>query len=139
MLNKRLLASLMMVYPLVAACGGGGGGNGGGTPTAPPPANFVIVEMDDFAFVPKGITVQPGDTVRWIRRGVDPDHTTKSKLAKWNSGFIFLSEGDLFEYTFTAADEGLTFEYFCESHTDTHGMKGSVRVGEGAPVPSPGY
>ena len=137
MISKRLFASLMMVYPLVAACGGGGGN--GGSPTTPPPADIVVVQMDDFAFVPKRITVQPGTTVRWVLRGGSPDHTTKSLVLKWDSGLIFLSEGDVFEHTFAAADEGKTFEYFCVSHTDTHGMKGSVKVGAGAPDPSPGY
>ena len=98
-----------------------------------------MVEMDDFEFVPMQLQVSPGTTVRWIRRGLDPDHTTKSKLERWNSGFIFRNQGDMFEHTFTAADDGKTFEYFCETHVDTQDMKGSVRVGSNAPEPEAGY
>ena len=139
MLNKRFYGSAVIVLLFVAACGGGGGGGGGGTSPTGPMNAVVIVEMEDFEFVPRQLQVAPGTTVRWIRRGLDPDHTTKSKLARWNSGFIFTSQGDMFEHTFTAADDGKTFEYFCETHVDTEDMKGSVRVGASAPDPMTGY
>ena len=138
MRSKTLALSSTFMLLLGVACGGGGGGSS--SPSAPPPANtVVVVDMEDFEFVPKQVQIDPGTTVRWVRRGVDPNHTTKSKVQRWNSGLIFDSEGDVFEHTFTAADEGLTFEYLCATHTDTHGMKGSVRVGANAPDADPGY
>jgi plastocyanin len=126
------------VVGLAAACGGGGGG-GGGTPTTPPPSGSFVVEVRDFAFEPKSITVQPGDTVVWRLVGDDKTHSVKAVGGVFASGFVFTQPGATFTRTFTQADSGQTFEYWCESHQASHMMQGSVRVGQNAPPPDPGY
>ncbi len=131
-----LVATLLLTLA-VGTCSGGGGGNGG--PTAPPAPAGSTVELQDFRYTPMSLTIQPGTTVRWVLRGGDLTHTVTAKDGTFDSGFVFTQQGALFERTFTEADRGKTFEYDCLTHTDTHGMKGSIRVGDSAPPPSPGY
>jgi plastocyanin len=127
-----------IVLVLVAACGGGGGG--GGTPTSPGSGpTTIVVEVRDFAFEPKSILVDPGDSVTWRLAGTDHTHTVTATGGAFDSGFVFTSSGATFTRTFGAADEGLTFEYRCSTHHASHQMQGSVRVGESAPPPDPGY
>ena len=134
MISLRTLTSLALLTAL--ACGG----SSGGTPTSPPaPAGVQIVEILENRFEPKQLTVQPGTTVRWVLRGNADNHTTTEMETTWDSGFVFLNSGDTFEHTFSAADEGSTFEYSCVSHKACCEMQGSVRVGDSAPNPSPGY
>lgn len=137
-----LRSALVLVGCTALVACGGGGGDGGESPTAPPPPNdsgAVTVNVDDFSFTPRQLTIQPGQTVRWVMRGNDPTHTVSALDGEFDSGFAFEDSGDSFEHTFTAADDGMTFEYSCVSHTGCCDMKGSVRVGEGAPAPDPGY
>ena len=136
MTSLRALTSLALLITL--ACGGGGGN--GGTPTVPPaPSGVVVVEILDNRFEPKQLTVDAGTTVRWIHRGNASNHTTTEMETTWDSGLVFLSPGDTFEHTFSAADDGKTFEYSCVTHKACCLMQGSVRVGSSAPPPSPGY
>ena len=122
---------------LAAACGGGGGGS---TPTSPNPApSTIVVEVQDYAFVPKSIAVNPGDTVTWRLVGSDHTHTVTAVGGVFDSGFVFTSPGATFTRTFTNADVGHTFNYQCTTHHLTHMMQGSVRVGDSAPPPDPGY
>jgi plastocyanin len=136
------LVTALAVCAVLAACGGGGGGGGGGTPTQPnPPANpnVVTVNLNEFAFSPRQVTVEPGQTVRWVLQGSDPTHTVTALDGRFNSGTTFGSTGATFQQTFSAADNNQTFEYRCASHADCCDMKGSVRVGANAPQPDPGY
>jgi plastocyanin len=132
-----LLAAAVALLGYGIACSGGGGG--GGTPTAPGgPAN-VVVEVRDFEFSPKSITVEVGDTVTWRLVGDDKTHTVTAKGGVFDSGFTFTQPGATFTRTFTEADRGMTYEYWCETHQASHTMQGSVRVGSSAPQPGPGY
>ncbi|HUP42909.1 MAG TPA: metal-binding protein, partial [Thermoanaerobaculia bacterium] len=73
---RATLAFALAAGGVLVACGGGGGG--GGTPTDPnPPSNpsVVTVELNEFAYEPRSVTIQPGQTVRWVMRGSDPTHT----------------------------------------------------------------
>jgi plastocyanin len=135
MLSTRLL---LLAVLLVPACSGGGG-SGGGTPTAPPGPQTVVVEVRDFTFEPRSVTVNPGDTVRWRFVGSDTTHTVTATGGVFDSGFVFTSPGATFERTFTEAELDMTFEYRCVSHHECCAMQGSVRVGASAPPPSPGY
>ena len=133
-----MMALVALAGLLVApACGGGGGGST--PPTTPPPPDVVEVEIFDNRFEPKSITVAPGTTVRWINRGAETNHTTMAMSGEWNSGFVFTGSGSTYEHTFTAADDGQTYEYSCETHKVCCMMQGSVRVGSSAPPPGPGY
>ncbi len=123
---------------LLPGCGGGGGS---GTPTEPPTTSpqVVTVEVKDDLFEPRSITITPGTTVRWVMRGMNAGHTVTALNGAFDSGFAFPDAGDTFERLFATGEEGQTFEYSCVTHAECCDMKGSVRVGESAPAPQPGY
>lgn len=128
---------LAVALVLASACGGGGGGS---TPTSPNPApSAFVVEVQDYAFVPKSIQVNPGDTVTWRLVGSDHTHSVTAVGGVFDSGFVFTSSGATFSRTFTNAEVGRTFNYQCTTHYASHMMQGSVRVGDSAPPPDPGY
>lgn len=122
---------------LLLACSSGGSDS----PSAPPPpptGNVVEVAVDDNFFEPQSVKIEPGDTVRWVLRGNLLNHTTTELDGEWASGFLD-QPGATFERTFGQADDGKTFEYKCDTHWVSDEMQGSVRVGEDAPPPRPGY
>ena len=89
---------------------------------------IVQVSIQNFAFVPDSVRVQPGDTVRWTNADVSA-HTstgTGSGNAAWNSGN--LSGGQSYQRVFTAAD---VFNYRCNIHTT---MVGRVYVGNATSI-----
>jgi plastocyanin len=139
MISIRVAATV--AFLTTVACGGGGGGGGStSTPTGPPPAPAAtVVAIEDNQFVPKQLTIEPGTLVRWVHQGTASNHTTTEMAMTWDSGFVFLQQGDSFEHMFTEADEGKTFEYSCVTHKGCCLMQVSVRVGESAPPPSTGY
>lgn len=133
------LSLLLLSAGLLLACGGGSDG-GGESPTAPAPpggGSVVTIEVREHVFDPRSVTIQPGQTVRWVFRGQDPTHTATARDGAFDSGFVFRNQGDTFERRFDG--NGQTFEYFCRSHRDCCEMKGSIRVGSNAPAPDPGY
>lgn len=146
---SRHVICLSLILALAGlGCSGDGDGDGGVSSTSPssPPAtsstspnDIVTVELLDFEFRPKSITIQPGQTVRWVLRGDDLTHTTTERDGVWDSGMVFTQEGMVFERTFSNEEAGQTFNYSCASHQDCCNMQGSVRVGANAPPPAPGY
>jgi plastocyanin len=126
-----------------------GGSSHSSTPTAPaPPGNSpgstMTIQVGDDFFNPQSVTVQPGTTVQWTLVGSMTNHTVTSGLVgspdgAFDSGMALTNAGATFMHTFTAADSGKTFNYFCQSHGACCGMKGSIKVGANAPPPSPGY
>ncbi len=92
---------------------GTGGPRNGGTSSS----NVVAVEIDDFAFVPKAITVRAGQTVRWTNRDFPPHTVTSGNPEDTDKGVLFdsgtLGVGKAFEYTFETPG---TYEYFCTYH-----------------------
>lgn len=134
-LPSSLLTALAAV--LAFACGGGGGGS---SPTSPPAGNVpktVTIEVRDFTYEPRQVTINPGDTVRWVYRGADPTHTVTELNGTFASGPGFDRVDAVFEQTFTS--NNTTHNYSCNAHKDTFNMKGSIRVGQEAPSPNPGY
>jgi len=134
----------LLVLGVCLSCSGGGGG--GGTPTSPPPppppppqSNVVEIQVGDSFFDPQSVTIQPGDTVRWVFSGSAPGHTVTDEQGTFDSGFAFAQTGDTFEHTFDSDVDGRTFNYRCVSHQLCCLMQGSVRVGDSAPDPKPGY
>jgi len=82
------------------------------------------VMVEDNNFSPPLVTIEPGDTVRWVNRAnAGNDHNVVSVDELWTPPAI--AESWTFEYTFTS--EGL-FEYFCSPHS--LGMRGNVSVVE---------
>ncbi len=97
-------------------------------------ASVTTVRLLDNQFSPKSITIQPGDKVRWVLEGNATNHTvTELDNNVFDSGFSFTVQGATFERTFTAADDGKTFKYYCRTHRDCCSRQGSVRVGNNAP------
>ena len=134
------LASALAIAVLAAGLPGCGGGGGSGTPTMPPPGgNVVTVQVLDDRYDPQSVTIQPGNTVRWVMRGSNPGHSVTEVNGLFDSGFAFGSNGDAYQRTFPAAEEGRTFLYACATHQACCNMQGSVRVGNSAPQPDPGY
>ena len=119
---------------LLLSCGGGGS-----SPSEPgmPAPKFVTVQIVDFAFNPKTVQVNPGDTVQWVLASTTYTHTVTSEDGSFDSGMAFKSAGATFTHTFTAPNT--TTNYHCQTHWHTNGMQGSVQVGNNAPPPPPGY
>lgn len=135
----RLAATLTAVL-VAAACGGGSSNPVSPPPPPPPPApNLVEVTVGDSFFEPRSVVIRPGDTVRWIFRGSVPGHSVKAEDGSFDSGFVFTASGSSYERSFGPDLEGRTFEYRCVSHYVCCQMQGSVRVGDTAPPPGPGY
>ena len=84
----------------------------------------VTVNMDQFKFKGKDVTVQQGWTVEWINKEA-PRHTATADGNSFNSGTM--SQGDTFTFTF---NETGTFPYYCRFHGDNGGvgMAGTIIV-----------
>lgn len=140
--NATLWAAAATFATLIAGACNGGGRNPVAPPPPPPPppaANVVEVEVRDSLFEPKSVTIRPGDTVRWTFHGSVSGHSVRAENGSFNSGFVFDREGAVYQRTFGPELDGQTFEYRCVSHFVCCAMQGSVRVGDGAPPPQPGY
>lgn len=138
---RSLCLVLLALLGTMAAlsCGGGGGGGYGGGPTAPPPSSgsLVVVQVNDDSYSPKSVTIQPGDTVRWVLNGNTLVHTVTAKDGSFDSGAVFTAKGAVYEHRFDAKG---TFEYACKVHSNCCLMRGSVLVGSDAsPPPDPSY
>lgn len=121
---------------LLLSCGGGGGG--GSMPSEPAPgSNMVTIKIVDFAFNPKDVKINPGDTVQWVLTSTTYTHTVTSEDGSFDSGMAFKSTGATFMHTFNT--NNTTVNYHCQTHWHTNGMQGSVQVGSLAPPPPPGY
>jgi plastocyanin len=119
---------------LLASCGGGGGSS----PTEPAMPKVVQVQIMDFAFNPKDVQINPGDTVQWVLAPTSmTDHTATSEDGTFDSGFVFNKAGATFQHTFSVAN--VTTNYHCQTHWISKGMQGSITVGTAAPPPKPGY
>ncbi|MHB1317526.1 MAG: plastocyanin/azurin family copper-binding protein [Anaerolineae bacterium] len=82
------------------------------------------VELEDFQFVPKVLTVRVGTEVKFSNKD-SAVHTVTSDTGLFESGS--LSKGDDFFYTFTEAGE---YPYFCAPHGGPggQGMSGTIVV-----------
>lgn len=86
------------------------------------PAADVFVQVQNFSFTPKDLTIAPGDRVVW--EFIDGGHTTTSAVSsaeKWDSGFM--PAGSSFSRIFSNEE---TFPYVCTPHASF--MSGSVTV-----------
>ena len=80
------------------------------------------VAMRDIAFVPKTITVSPGDTITWQNEDAEA-HNAIAQDDTFRTPTI--QQG---ETASTTLDEPGTYPYFCSLHA---GMKGTVKVSGG--------
>ncbi len=87
---------------------------GGGTPTAM--VGEAEVELEDFQFVPKVVTVRVGTTVKFSNKD-KVGHTVTSDTGLFDSGT--LAKGEEFFFTFTAVGE---YPYYCAPHGGPGGV-----------------
>jgi plastocyanin len=117
---RRLVLSLAVALAL----GGGVALAQSGSPSpavAPAPAASPtsIVHVKNFAFVPDKVTINAGQTVRFVQDDETP-HTVTAADKSFDSGN--LDKGKSWTHTF---DKAGTFAYFCVYHTF---MKGTIVV-----------
>ena len=82
-------------------------------------AATVEVQVRNFGFVPDDVTINPGDSVRWINSS-GTRHTVTADDNGFDSGLI--ESGQVWRYTFTRPG---TYAYHCTPHPF---MKGTVVV-----------
>src|SRR5437879_2445399 len=78
------------------------------------------IEIKDFAFNPKTITVKAGEKITWINRDEEP-HTIVSVEKQFKKSSALDTDQ---EFTITAAAPG-TYSYFCSVHPK---MTGTIVV-----------
>ncbi|MDP9121516.1 MAG: plastocyanin/azurin family copper-binding protein [Acidobacteriota bacterium] len=137
MRKTSFVAHLLVLVLLVAAVSCSGGGGGSSSPMEPVGPKTVTVTINDNSFSPQSVVVQPGDTVRWVLAGSYTHHTVTDESGAFDSGATFTAPGASFSYRFTTGST--TFNYYCKAHKACCMMQGSVRVGDTAPAPKPGY
>src|SRR5258708_3292679 len=95
---------------------------------APRAAETKNVTIKDFAFDPKTISVNVGDTITWTNEGPSP-HTVTADDGSFDAGN--LDKGATFSHTF---DKAGTFAYYCKYHgaKGGTGMSGSVAAAAAA-------
>lgn len=125
---RRSLALLLAAAALVAV--GCGSNNSGSTSTAAPSTTSggaeaggkggVTVDMKNIQFVPKDITVDKGQTIRWVNQDtVDHDVVAESGATFKSDQF---GHGGTFEFKPTKAGK---IDYVCTLHP---GMTGTITV-----------
>jgi plastocyanin len=80
------------------------------------------VEVGDSFFNPQMLTIDAGDTVRWVNAAGGPSHDVVSEDGSWTPSI--LANEFIFEVVFP--DEG-EFGYFCTPHRNI-GMTGTITV-----------
>ena len=90
------------------------------TPVPPPPAAPGSVNITDFLFSPKDLSVAVGATVTWRQFDRAPHTATSTDRTTFDSGN--LSTGDAYSFTFRSAG---TYQYLCTYHPE---MVGSITV-----------
>jgi plastocyanin len=87
-----------------------------GPPARAPAGPAAEISIDDFAFTPGTIRVQPGATVRWLNHDDSP-HTVVAKSLAFRSKA--LDSDDSYEHQF---NEPGVVDYFCSLHPQMRGQ-----------------
>ena len=107
--------------------GGTGGNNDGGGDT--PASSVVEVDIDDYAFEPKSITIRVNQTVKWTNREFTPHRVRSGDPEDEDAGELFRSESlgmnKSFTHTFDAAG---TYEYHCEFHYNREKLRDATVI-----------
>jgi plastocyanin len=80
------------------------------------------VEMEDFQFKPKLLTIRVGTTVKFSNKD-EAEHTATSDTGVWDSGY--LAKGEEFYFTFTEPGE---YPYYCIPHGAPGGQGMSATI-----------
>jgi plastocyanin len=103
----------------------------------PAGATLHIVNQSGLSFVPDDLTVEEGDTVRWVWDAGSHTVTSGAGAADPNAGSLFdaplTSVNTTFQYVFNTAG---TYPYFCRPH-EGFGMKGTITVDVPSSVRAP--
>jgi len=93
-------------------------------------ATVHVVSVTNFSFTPANVTVNPGDTVRWVLSvGLHTTTSDPSSPKMWDSGTL----GAPFNLQFVLADGPGPFTYHCATHPLT--MMGTIN--QNIPPPPP--
>lgn len=131
-------AALIALAAVASACGGigvsgmgdmgdmeemhrqmhGGGSQAPQTPVVSD-ALQMTVEIRDFDFFPRELTVAPGTTITWVNRDTVP-HDATDEGGSWGTAMLNQDESD----TLTFDSPGV-YQYLCSIHPD---MKATVTV-----------
>ena len=79
----------------------------------------VAVEIRNFDFFPRELTVPPGANVTWTNRDVAP-HDATEEAGGWTTGILKQGESGTLIF-----DNPGAYRYFCTIHPD---MRGTLRV-----------
>jgi plastocyanin/D-arabinose 5-phosphate isomerase GutQ len=97
------------------------------TATAATTVTVQVAPNGDLSFSPDPVSIQPGDTVKWVWADSGMPHSVTSgngvSDGKFDSG---LHQSSTFTFSFTFPNAG-TFPYYCIPHFDL-GMTGTVNV-----------
>ncbi len=125
MMNRGTYFAMVVAVAAIAgatlmsrADGSGGGSSNMAAATSPASAKGSVVEIDNFVFKPKELTVAVGDRVTWVNKD-DVPHTATSS----NDSPVFdskaLDTDDTFSFIFTKPG---TYKYFCKVHPHMTGV-----------------
>jgi plastocyanin len=95
----------------------------------PADADTTMVTTSGTTFVPASVTIQLGDTVRWVNGSLSHTATSGFGSGDPNAGALFDAplSGLNPEFFYTFTDTAGTYPYFCRPH-EIMGMTGTVVV-----------
>lgn len=107
------------------------------------PRHVVVVHMveiagQQFRFQPASITVQPGDTVRWVQESSAPHNVQfeskpkGAKLGAADTGPYLTGKGETYQLVMDGRFPVGSYGYLCTPHGPM-GMKGTITVAASAP------
>ena len=123
---KSIVLGLSLALSVVIACSSSDSTTSSSSSGTTPVTNGVTVSSNKFT--PASITVKVGDTVTWTWAGGNHDVVSGANCTNDNvftRSALQSTNGATFTHTFTKAG---SFEYFCEPHCVSAGMKGTVVV-----------
>lgn len=91
------------------------------------------VSMTDFTFQPAALSVQPGDVIRFVQKGIQPHNVEFRKVPRGTDlgdtrmGRFLVKRGDVYELRIDGRFRPGTYEFVCTPH-EMMGMKGSFTV-----------
>ena len=112
--SRSLLCGAMLVLALGAA--GCGGGPGAAAAADPPVTHTITIE--GMRFIPEALTIDAGDTVRWVNDDFVPHTATREGVFDSQ----VLPPGGAWTHRFGSAGEHV---YTCTLHPT---MKGTLRI-----------
>ncbi len=123
------VALAVLCLAAVAACGGGGGGGGGGNSSGAP-SGSTPVQVLDFSFKPKDISVSAGKVVFFLVNSGPAAHdmVIADSTGKSAARSSLVQSGDTFTFTVDNLPAG-KYVFFCDvpGHRAA-GMEGTLTV-----------